>query len=416
MKRQLSGLQIATATIAMTLSASAYADEVNWWVTEPGKVKAQALAAEFQKENPGTTIKLQANPYGGLEGKVLIALKSGSPPDVIEVQTSWIPSYQATGALDAVGDVIAGSVPLSDFVPATLEAASVGGKIYGLPFQAEALAMIYRKDLFREAGLDPEKPPQTWDELIEVSKKLTYTAPNGQRRYGYGIAGGGPEGQGNTLYRSLPYVWMNGGDILSPDLKKAVINSPEAVEAVKFYTDMYTTLKVAPPSTLENGGLELRRLFMAGTIAQYQGTPTELERFAQDAPNLDFGVAIMPHPKGKETSALLGGWAFLAPKAAKNKEGAIKLLKFLAKPERLADYTRTFPTTTTAMNLPRFADPRLDAFKVMLTHARSQPAIGSWIEISSAYYKSIQEILIGGASVKSALDQGASTIDAILKK
>jgi multiple sugar transport system substrate-binding protein len=416
MTRRTLGLPIAAAAIAIMLTASARADEVTWWVTEPGKAKAQALAAEFEKENPDTKLKLQFNPYGGLESKVLIALRSGAPPDVIEVQTSWIPSYQVTGALDDVGEVIAGSVPLKDFVPATLEAATVGGKIYGLPFQAEALAMIYRKDLYREAGLDPEKPPQTWDNMIEVSKKLTYTAPNGQRRYGYGIAGGGPEGQGNTLYRSLPYVWMNGGDILSPDMKKAVINSPEAVEAVKFYTDMYTTLKVAPPSTLENGGLELRRLFMAGTIAQYQGTPTELERFAQDAPNLDYGVTIMPHPKGKETSALLGGWAFIAPKAAKNKEGAAKLLKFLAKPERLAEYTRTFPTTTTAMGLPRFADPRLEAFKVMLTRARPQPPIGSWLEISSAYYKGIQEILIGGASVKDSLDSAAKTIDAILKK
>jgi multiple sugar transport system substrate-binding protein len=68
------------------------------------------------------------------------------------------------------------------------------------------------------------------------------------------------------------------------------------------------------------------------------------------------------------------------------------------------------------MNLPRFADPRLDAFKVMLSHARPQPPIGSWLEISSAYYKSIQEILIGGASVKESLDGAAKTIDAILKR
>ncbi|TCR64059.1 sugar ABC transporter substrate-binding protein [Bosea sp. BK604] len=409
-------VRLATAAAALMLSASAHAGEVNWWVSEPGRAKAQQLAAEFEKENPGITIKLQANPYGGLEGKVMIAVKSGIPPDIIEVQNSWIPSYQATGALEDVGATIGQSVPLSDFVPATLAACSVDGKIYGLPFQAEALAMLYRKDLFREAKLDPEKPPQTWDEMIEVSKKLTYTGPNGQRRYGYGIAGGGAEGQGNTLYRSLPYIWMNGGDILSADMKKSVLSSPEAVAGVKFYTDMYTSLKVAPPSTLENGGLELRRLFMAGTIAMYQGTPTELERFAQDAPNLDYGVAIMPHPKGKQTSALLGGWGFIVPKAGKNKAEAMKLLQFLAKPERLALYTRTFPTTTTAMNLPRFADPKLDAFKEMLKHARPQPPIGTWLEISSAYYKNIQEVLIGGASPQAAMAAADKAIEAILKK
>jgi multiple sugar transport system substrate-binding protein len=406
----------ATVAAALLGGTSAQAGEINFWVSEPGKAKAQTLVEQFEKENPDIKVRLQANPYGGLEGKVLVALRSGIPPDVIEVQSSWIPSYQALGALEELGGTIAESVPLNDFIPATLNASSVNDKIYGLPFQAEALAMIYRRDLFRDAGLDPDRPPQTWDELIDYSKKLTYSAPNGQRRYGYGIAGGGPEGQGNTLYRSLPYVWMNGGDILAPDMKSSVLDKPEAIEAVKFYTDMFTKLKVSPPSTLENGGLELRRLFMAGTIAMYQGTPTELERFAIDAPNLDYGVAIMPHPNGKETSALLGGWGFIVPKARQNKADALKLIKFLAKPERTGMYTRTFPVSTTAMNLPRFADPRLDAFKVMLTHARPQPPIASWLEVTGAYYKSIQEVLIGGTDAKTAMEAATKNINAILAK
>jgi ABC-type glycerol-3-phosphate transport system substrate-binding protein len=413
---RLGGLVLKTAAALALLGTSVHAGEVNFWVSEPGRAKAQAIVAEFEKANPDIKVRLQANPYGGLEGKVLIALKSGMPPDVIEVQTSWIPSYQATGTLEDLGPTIAESVPLADFVPATLKAATVDGKVYGLPFQAEALAMLYRKDLYREVGLDPERPPRTWDEMIEYAKKLTYTAPNGQRRYGYGIAGGGPEGQGNTLYRSLPYLWMNGGGILSEDMKRSIVNSPESVEAVKFYTEMYTKLKVAPPSTLENGGLELRRLFMAGTIAHYQGTPTELERFAQDAPNLDFGVAIMPHPKGKETTALMGGWAFIMPKAAKNKPDAQKLIQFLAKPERIGLYTRTFPTSNAAMNLPRFSDPRLEPFKVMLAQSRPQPPIGSWLEITSAYYKRLQEVLIGETTPQEAMNAAAKEIDAILKK
>jgi multiple sugar transport system substrate-binding protein len=401
---------------ALIVSGAAQAGEVNFWVTEPGRAKAEQLIAEFQKENPGITVRLQANPYGGLEGKVMVALRSGQPPDLIEVQTSWIPSYEGTGTLDEVGPHIAAATPLADFVQATLRAASVKDKIYGLPFQAEALAMLYRRDLYKEVGLNPDKPPRTWDEMIDYAKKLTYTSASGQRRYGYGIAGGGPEGQGNTLYRSLPYIWMNGGEILSEDMKSATLDKPEAIAAVKFYTEMFTKLKVAPPSTLENGGLELRRLFMAGTIAHYQGTPTELERFAADAPTLDFGVAIMPAPQGKKTTALLGGWAFVMPKAAKNKEDTIKLLQFLSNPERIGLYTRTFPTHQKAFSLPRFADPKLDAFKEMLTNAQPQPPIAAWLEVTTAYYKGIQEILIGGASTEEAMQKATKDINAILRK
>ena len=94
------------------------------------------------------------------------------------------------------------------------------------------------------------------------------------------------------------------------------------MEAIRFYTEMFTKLKVAPPSTLENDGLQLRRLFMAGAIAHYQGTPTEIERFEKDAPNLDYGIALMPYPTGKQTSALLGGWSFVVAADGKNKAEA----------------------------------------------------------------------------------------------
>jgi len=94
---------------------------VVWWVTEPGKDHAAKLAAEFEKENPDIKVKLQTNPYGGLQNKVLIALRSGIPPDVIEVQTSWIAPYVATGKLADVGDVIAGKLDLKDFVPAAIQ-------------------------------------------------------------------------------------------------------------------------------------------------------------------------------------------------------------------------------------------------------------------------------------------------------
>ena len=406
----------ATFAGAMAVStATAFAGQINWWVTEPGLQKAQELVTKFEKANPGITIKLQSNPYGGLEGKTMIALRSGSPPDIMEVQTSWVPSYVATNTLEPIGDTIAKTTPLDQFVPAAISSASMDGKLYAMPFQAESLAMIYRKDLYREAGLDPEKPPQTWDDMIKVSKALTKVG-GGKAQFGYGIAGGGPEGEGNTLYRSLPYLWMAGGGILSDDGKTVIVNSPESVKGVTFYTDMYTKYKVSPPSTLENGGLELRRLFMSGGIANYQGTPTELERFQADAPNLEYGVGIMPHPEGKPTAALLGGWAFIVPSKRVNKDDTLKLVAFLAQPENVGLYTRTFPTINAALNLPRFADPRLDAFKEMLKYGRQQPVVPGWLQITGIYYRHVQEILIGDSTPQQAMDAAAKEISAVIKK
>jgi len=402
-------------TCLVSISATAFAGQISWWVTEPGFKNAQELAAKFEKANPGITIKLQSNPYGGLEGKTMIALRSGQPPDIMEVQTSWVPSYIATNTLEPIGETIAGTTPLDQFLPAAISSASVDGKLYAMPFQAESLAMIYRKDLYRQAGLDPDKPPQTWDEMIKVSQALTKVS-GGKAQFGYGIAGGGPEGEGNTLYRSLPYLWMAGGGILSDDGKTVIVNSPDSVRGISFYTDMYTKYKVAPPSTLENGGLELRRLFMSGAIANYQGTPTELERFQADAPSLEYGVSIMPHPEGKQTAALLGGWAFIVPAKRANKDDTLKLVAFLATTENVGFYTRSFPTIDAALKLPRFADPRLDGFKEMLKYGRQQPAVPGWLQITGIYYRHVQEILIGDATPQQAMDAAAKEISDVIKK
>ena len=90
--------------------------------------------------------------------------------------------------------------------------------------------MLYNKAHYKAAGLDPENPPKTWDELIAAGKALTKDG-----RFGFAITGGGEVG--NTIFRSLPFIWMNGGGIVSDDLKTAIVNQPAAVEAVTFYTD-----------------------------------------------------------------------------------------------------------------------------------------------------------------------------------
>jgi multiple sugar transport system substrate-binding protein len=178
---------------------------------------------------------------------------------------------------------------------------------------------------------------------------------------------------------------------------------------------MFTKLKVAPPSTWRMTGCSCA----ACSWPARSRTTRDADRdrtFEKDAPNLDYGIALMPHPTGRQTSALLGGWSFVVASDGKNKTEAHKLIAFLATPERIGLYTRTFPALKSAMNLPRFADPRLTAFKEMLNHARPQPAIDSWLEIQKIYYRHVQEILIGGATAQDAMEAATKEINGVLKK
>jgi ABC-type glycerol-3-phosphate transport system substrate-binding protein len=286
------------------------------------------------------------------------------------------------------------------------------GKLYGLPYRIEAHAVYYNKTAFKEAGLDPQNPPKTWPELVAAAKKLTRTV-NGKPQYGYGITGGGEFG--NTIYRTLPLIWMNGGSILSDDMKEVVVNQKPAVEAVEFYTGMLTTEKVSPPSTLQNDGLALRRLFIAGAVAMYQSGQFDLVAIRKENPSLDFGSMPIPAPVGKKPAALLGGWHFIIPAAAANKEGAARLLAFLAESGNMGFYTDTFPARASAMNLPRFQAPELAAFKEMLQYARPAPAHKNWVQITQTYFDNLQRVLTGEATAQKAMDDAAADIRSLLE-
>jgi multiple sugar transport system substrate-binding protein len=395
-------------------SGTAVAAEVVWWAPNWGQARAEELVARFKKENPGIDVKLEITVSDGLQNRILVALRSGNTPDLIDVANGWNIPFAQTNQLLPLDEIITkANLDIADFLPASLKTATVNGKLYGLPYRAEAHALIYNKGAYQEAGLDPEKPPKTWAELIDYSKKLTRTTSKGQQ-FGFGITGGGEFG--NTVFRSLPFIWMNGGAIISDDLKKVQVNSPESVQAVEFYTNMLTKEKVAPPSTLENDGTALRRLFIAGTIAQYQSGQFDLASIRKENPDIKIGTASLPHPEGKQTAAILGGWNFVIPAKAKNKEDAAKLMAFLAKPENMGLYTDTFPARISAMNLPRFQDADLAAFKDMLPLARQQPAAANWVQISQIYFNHIQEIMLGSTTAQKAMDAAAEEIQPLLPK
>lgn len=405
--------------LALLLSQAAHASAADlvWWTMNWNEQKAKDYAAEFMKENPGINVRVEANVAGGLQSRILVALQSGSTPDLIDVQNGANVPLAETGKLEPLRDrLTAAGVKFDDILPASLDTATYNGQLYGLPFQAEAHALIYNKGAFKEAGLDPEKPPQTWAEFVDAAKKLTGKNSKGQQVYGYGVSGGGADQPGNALFRSLPFMWMNGGGILGPDNKEVIINSPASVEGVKLYVDLFTTYKVSPPSTLENDSNALRRLFQVSNVAMIPGATSDIERIRAAAPDIELGVGPLPHPEGKDPAVILGGWNFIIPKDAPNKDAAIKLAAFMSKPERQAVYTTTFPAAMSGLNDKRFADPIMDAHKEMLKYARPQPTIPQWGQIGQIYYNHLQEALLQSSTVQEAMDAAATEIKTLLSQ
>ena len=146
---------VATTTIAR-------AGDVVWWAPNWGEERARTLAQKFMAANPGTNIKIEVTVSNGLPERVLTALRSGTGPDIIEVQHGWVNGYAQSGLILPLDDTIQDR---QDYVPAALDYVSWNGKLWAIPYRIETHGIIYNKDRFREASLDPDKPPKTWDEL-----------------------------------------------------------------------------------------------------------------------------------------------------------------------------------------------------------------------------------------------------------
>jgi ABC-type glycerol-3-phosphate transport system substrate-binding protein len=209
-KRQAALWTAAAAAIALQ-AGLAVAGEILWWTPNWGEARARDLVAKFEAANPGITVKLEITVSDGLPTRILTALKSGSAPDLIEAQHGWVAPYAQQGLVLPLDDVMA-KLEAKDFIPASVDYDTWNGKLWGIPYRIETHAIIYNKGMFKAAGLDPEKPLATWADLVAAAKKLTAKNAKGQDQYGFAITGGGEVG--NTLFRSLPFIWMNGGSII----------------------------------------------------------------------------------------------------------------------------------------------------------------------------------------------------------
>ncbi|TNC51635.1 ABC transporter substrate-binding protein [Rubellimicrobium rubrum] len=392
----------ASALAFITTTASA--GEITWWTPNFNEARARELLTRFQTEHPDVTVNLEITTTNGLPERILTTLQSGAAPDLIDVQHPWVNNYAQNGLVIPLDDVLEAR---EDYNEAALDYVTWDDQLWGIPYRIEAIAVLYNRGHFAAAGLDPDSPPKTWDELLTTARTLTEAGHSG-----FAITGGGEVG--NTIFRSLPFVWMNGGDLLSEDGTTAVINSPEAVEAVKFWTDMYVEHGVSPTSTLENDGTANRRLFIADQVSMYQSGQFDIASIQTENPNIDIGAMMTPHPEGGEPAAILGGWSWVVPTTAENPEDAKTLIRWLAQPENMGFFTDTFPARTSAMELPRFDDPMLQVFGEMLPYGRPLPTHPQYAQMAQAYFDGIQRILIGEQTAQEAMDLAAEDIQALL--
>jgi len=396
----------AAGVLAMTAAATAEPVELNVWTidrqADPGY--NYVMADEFMKLHPDIKINIKRVEFADWANDVMRAVATGTTPDVAYVDNPNTPFLSAKGALLDLTPYIADSkiVDTSKIFPGPLSSVTWDGKIYGLPRGSNTIALYYNADMFKAAGLDPDKPPQTWEELYETAKKLTDPAKNV-----YGLAFSANSNEEGT-FQFLPWAQSTGADFDH-------IADDGAVRALTMWQKIIDE-KLASPDTLIRGQYDSMASFNAQNAAMGISGPWELPRMAKDV-KFDVRVALLPTEKVGDTraSALGEGNNVIFAKSKHPKEAFLYLEYMYSQMPRVWNEFGFIPSYPVEAKDPKWA-PQYKVFEESMKYARVRGPSPDWAKISKAISTAIQQALTHQADAKTALTTAQTTIDGIVKK
>ncbi|NLS03913.1 sugar ABC transporter substrate-binding protein [Rhizobium sp. P32RR-XVIII] len=388
------------------LSAKADDVTITVWSLDRDIQPAPNLVKDFNKLNNGIKVEYRQIQFDDVVSEAMRAYSTGQAPDIIAVDNPEHALFSSRGAFLDLTDMISKStiVKPENYFPGPLKSVMWDGKYYGIPKATNTIALYYNKDMFKAAGLDPNKPPQTWAELVEDAKKLTEPSKNV-----YGITFSAKANEEGT-FQFLPWAQMAGASYDS-------INTDGAVKALEAWKQIIDE-KLASPDTLTRSQWDSTGTFNSGNAAMAISGPWELDRMLKEA-KFDWGVALLPVPEeGAKRSSAMGdfNWAIFAN--TQHPEEAFKVLEyFVSQDDRMFKDFGQLPARSD-LTIPETGQPLKDAalkvFLEQLKYAQPRGPHPQWPKISKAIQDAIQAALTGQMSAKDALDQAADKIKAVL--
>lgn len=418
MLRILGGAMLSSTLLFNSVIAQAQTELTMYYpVAVGGKITkiVDDLVSGFMKENPDIKVNaIYAGNYNDARVKALAALKGGKPAQLSVMLSVDLLELVEQGAVVAVQDLLTSDEDkkwLNSFYPSLMENAMFQDKVWSIPFQRSTIVMYYNKEHFRKAGLDPETPPATWDELVAASKKLT-SADKSQ--WGMMIPSTG-----------YPY-WMFGAlakqndQVLMKDGNQTFFDAPNTVEALKFWKSLSVEHGIMPTGTIEWG--TLRKNFLEQKTSIMWHSTGNLSVVKAKA-NFDFGVAMLP--AGKMRGTPTGGGNFYIFKNATDEErqASIKLMKYLTAANRAAmwsektGYMGVSPAAYETEELKAYVKsfPYAAVARDQLKYATAELATFQTSRVRKLLDDAIQSVLTGEKSAEDALGEAQRSADRILK-
>ena len=303
---------------------------IRFWHLTGQKEQEPYTVEKFNASQDRIVVESVAIPWYEHEKKVLTAIISGDPPDVMTQITplaQWA-SRMALVPLDAF--MQRDQFDTTMFFPALWKEMKWRGRSFGLPSNTASYALFYNKDLFREAGLDPEKPPQTWQEVIEYSRKLLKRDADGRiTQMGFIPEYGTLPGHGD-LPTAVVLAWQLGSKFLFDDGARASMTEQETIRALQWIVDFYDEYDLEEITAFMAGfGYADQHAFVSNKVAMMMMAHTYLDFVDRYGSDIDYGVCVIPSFPGRPSASSSGSWWMGIPRGSKNPEAAWEFMKFV---------------------------------------------------------------------------------------
>jgi N,N'-diacetylchitobiose transport system substrate-binding protein len=380
-------------------------DELTVWIMEPGNPEVQEMldgfAADFEADHDGVTVNMEYVPWGDAHGQFVTALAGGQTPDLAEFGNTWTPEFAEEDAFVEV------QAPEGvGFVDGLAQSSVVDGTTYGYPWYAGARALIYRTDIFDQAGVEV---PETWDQLLEVGDAIAEAGGDAAPIH---VAGA-------NQHVNQPLIWGAGGEIATQDGEGWTpgFDTPEGHAALEFFQTLWER-GWSPEGAVTWTSVDAREAFANGEAAMLIGGGWDLRAILDASPDLEgnVGTALMPAGPAGVRDVFAGGSHLAVFEGSGNPDLAKEFAEFLIAPEQateFADAIGFLPGTVEGVEATVGGDPLFGVFgEQFVEHSRAYPVAGWWgaVEGSAALPDEFQKLLLGEVTVEEA----AANMDAAI--
>ncbi|WP_273322543.1 ABC transporter substrate-binding protein [Vallitalea guaymasensis] len=361
------------------------------------------MIAEYEKQNPNVKINAKFVATGEeMLQKVQTALLSGEEPNMLWGYPTWTGVLESSGKLVDMGEILDDELK-SDLPIGLLEAGKYKGRIYSVPIEAGTLYLIYNKDMFKEAGID--NPPTTWEELYDISKKLS----DGDR-YGVWLPIAPNE---RTTWTFETFLWQNGQDVLNAEGNNIGFNNEKGLEALEFYTKMIKD-GYAPTAVGQDPFIDKQVAMVYATQGAANAYINKYE--------MNVGVAMLPG-KDKLATGLGSNHYFMFKSDDKVQQETLKFIKYMTTGENHAEWAIKagyLPVSNSARESDKYKqfgeeNPHMIEAAKALTYGVARPPIEEYPKLSTAISETIEKIAIGDMTPEKGMKQIQDEANKIFK-